>query len=99
LAGLLIARFLKLPLEATYTDTVMRLSRVLTRDGFIEDLSWKYLVWFYNQVDRVYVSSVETLRDLEDKGVASDKLRLYAPASMDLRVSANPAKQSRMKWR
>ena len=99
LAGLLIARFLKLPLEATYTDTVMRLSRVLTRDGFIEDLSWKYLVWFYNQVDRVYVSSAETLRDLEDKGVASDKLRLYAPASMDLRVGANPAKQSRMKWR
>jgi hypothetical protein len=99
LAGLLIARFLKLPLEATYTDTVMRLSRVLTRDGFIEDLSWKYLVWFYNQVDRVYVSSAETLRNLEDKGVASDKLRLYAPAPMDLRVSANPANQSWMGWR
>jgi hypothetical protein len=77
----------------------MKPSRVLTRDGFIEDLSWKYLVWFYNQVDRVYVSSAESLRDLEDKGVAPDKLRLVAAASMDLRIGANPAKQSRMGWR
>jgi hypothetical protein len=39
------------------------------------------------------------LRNLEDKGVASDKLRLFVPASMDLRLSANPANHSRMGWR
>ena len=57
LAGLFIARFLKLPVEATYSDCHPRLARVVTRDGFIEDLTWKYLVWFYNQVQAVFVPS------------------------------------------
>jgi hypothetical protein len=78
LAGLLIARFLKLPVEATYHDGMWRLARALTRDGFIEDLSWKYMSWFYNQVDAVYVPSRDAQRDLEQKGVAPDKLRLLA---------------------
>jgi hypothetical protein len=79
LAGLFIARFLKLPVEATFTDAVPRLARVVTRDAFIEDLAWKYLVWFYNQVQAVYVPSSRVRQDLEDKGVAPDKLRLLAP--------------------
>jgi hypothetical protein len=76
LAGLLIARFLKLPVEATYNDAIWRLARALTRDGFIEDLSWKYMVWFYNQVDVVHVPSRDIQRDLEQKGIAPDRLRL-----------------------
>jgi hypothetical protein len=84
LAGLFIARFLKLPVAATYTDAMPRLARVVTRDGFIEDLAWKYLVWFYNQVDAVHVPSREVRQDLEDKGVASDKLMLgVRPAGAD----------------
>ena len=79
LAGLFIARFLKLPVEATFSDSIPRLARVVTRDGFIEDLAWKYLVWFYNQVQAVFVPSREVQQDLEDKGVAPDKLRLFTP--------------------
>jgi hypothetical protein len=96
LAGLLTARFLKLPVEATYVDTVSRLARVLTRDGFIEDLSWKYLVWFYNQVDAVHVSSAAVQRDLVDKGVAPDRLRLFNPSPMDLRGGFRPPNQRSM---
>jgi hypothetical protein len=81
LAGLLIARFLKLPVEATYSDSISRLARVLTRDGFIEDLTWKYLAWFYNQVQTVFVPSREVRQELEDKGVAPDKLRIFTPAA------------------
>jgi hypothetical protein len=79
LAGLFIARFLKLPVEATFTDAIPRLARVVTRDGFIEDLTWKYLVWFYNQVQTVFVPSREIQLDLEEKGVAPDKLRIFTP--------------------
>ena len=77
LAGLFIARFLKLPVEATFTDAIPRLARVVTRDAFIEDLTWKYLVWFYNQVQTVFVPSHEARQELEDKGVAPDKLRIF----------------------
>jgi hypothetical protein len=87
LAGLLIARFLKLPVAASYSDAMARLARVLTRDGLIEDLSWKYLVWFYSQVDTVYVPSHDVLRDLEQKGVASDKLRVLPPSAPITRAS------------
>jgi hypothetical protein len=76
LAGLLIARFLKLPVEASYHDGMRRLAKTLTRDGFIEDLSWKYLAWFYNQVDAVHVPSRDVRRELEQRGVAPDKMRL-----------------------
>jgi hypothetical protein len=79
LAGLFIARFLGLPVEATYTDAVPRLARVVTRDGFIEDLSWKYLAWFYGQLDAVYVGSRQVQRDLTEKGVAAGKIRLFEP--------------------
>lgn len=77
LAGLFIARFLKLPVEATYTDAIPRFARVVTRDRFIEDLTWKYLVWFYNQAQTVFVPSREVQQDLADKGVAPDKLRIF----------------------
>jgi hypothetical protein len=90
LAGLLIARFLKLPVEASYSDAMVRLARVLTRDGLIEDLSWKYLVWFYSQVDTVYVPSPDVRRDLEEKGVASDKLRVLPPSAPVTRTSGHP---------
>jgi hypothetical protein len=79
LAGLFIARFLKLPVEATFTDAIPSLARGVTRDGFIEDLTWKYLVWFYNQVQTVFVPSREIQLDLEEKGVAPDKLRIFTP--------------------
>ena len=79
LAGLFIARFLKLPVEATFTDAIPRLARVVTRDRFIEDLTWKYLVWFYNQVQTVFVPSRKIQSDLEEKGVAPEKLRIFSP--------------------
>jgi len=90
LAGLLIARFLKLPVAASYSDAMARLARVLTHDGLIEDLSWKYLVWFYSQVDTVYVPSHEVRRDLEEKGVASDKLRVLPPSAPEKRTAGHP---------
>jgi hypothetical protein len=81
LAGLFIGRFLNLPVEATYSDLLPRLARTLTHDGFIEDLTWKYLVWFYNQIKTVLVPGSTTAGDLEEKGVAPEKLRVFTPAT------------------
>jgi hypothetical protein len=82
LAGLFISRLLKLPVEATHTDALPRLARVITKDGFVEDLVWKYLVWFYNQMQAVYVPSREALWNLEERGVGPDKLRILAPRNV-----------------
>jgi hypothetical protein len=89
LAGLFIARFLKLPLEADFSDLLPRLARELTRDGFIEELCWRYTIWFFNQADAVYVDSRTMMAELSQRGIPRAKLRL-APAhdAPESRVSA-----------
>ena len=90
LAGLFIARFLKLPLEATYSDAIPRCARTATRDPFIEELAWKYLVWFYHQVDTVYVPFHSLARMLADRGVPAEKIRLFPAAAQATPASMPP---------
>lgn len=80
LAGLFIARFLRLPLEATYTDAIPCCARSVTHDPFIEELSWKYAVWIYDQAQVVYVPSPSDGRTLTERGVSPGKIRLIAGA-------------------
>jgi hypothetical protein len=88
LAGLFIARFLKLPVEATFSDALPRLARVVTHDGFIEDLAWKYVAWFCNQTAAVHAPSVEARRTLREKGVAPEKILLSNPPPAAARDAA-----------
>jgi hypothetical protein len=76
LAGLFIARFLRLPVEATYTDAIPRCARSVTRDPFIEELSWKYALWIYDQANVVYVPSRSEALTLTERGVSPGKIRL-----------------------
>ncbi len=76
LAGLFVGRFLGLPLEATHSDAIPRLARRLTHDTFIEHLAWKYLAWFYGHVGTVHVPSPVVARQLTEKGVPAEKIRL-----------------------
>ncbi len=76
LAGLFIGRFLKLPMTADFSDQLPRLAREITRDGFIEEMCWRYTLWFYGQMDAVYVSSEEQLPELVQRGIARAKLRV-----------------------
>ncbi len=82
LAGLFIGRFLKLPLEADFSDLLPRMAREITRDGFIEELCWRYTVWFYSQMNTVYVSSGAQLAELAQHGIPRAKLRV-APQPTD----------------
>ena len=31
--------------------------RILTDDSFLESLAWKYMQWFYGQLDTIFVNS------------------------------------------
>jgi hypothetical protein len=76
LAGLFIARFLRLPLTADFSDLLPCMAREITRDGFIEELCWRYTLWFYSQMDAVYVSSDAQLAELVQRGIPRAKLRV-----------------------
>lgn len=83
MAALLIARILNLPINGTYHTALPQYAAYLTPDGAIEDLVWKYVLWYYQQMDLVFVPSNSTGRELADKGIPSEKIRLF-PRGIDL---------------
>ena len=60
LAALGISRILKLPIYGTYHTAFPQYAKVLTGDDAMEELMWKYMLWYYNQMDKVFVPSRAT---------------------------------------
>ena len=56
------------------------------------DFLWKYLLWFYEQADCVFVPSQSTAAELAEKGLRPEKLRL-TPRGVDLK-RFHPAKRN-----
>lgn len=83
LCALAIARVLNIPIHSTYHTAIPQYAAELTGDTAMEDVLWKYMVWFYNQMDTVYVPSSATGDELAGKGVSSSKIRLY-PRGIDI---------------
>ncbi|HSO67254.1 MAG TPA: glycosyltransferase family 1 protein, partial [Desulfatirhabdiaceae bacterium] len=76
LAALAIAQILKLPIEGTYHTALPQYAVYLTGDSAIEDLTWKYTLWYYSQMSAVYVPSRSTGDELIEKGIAPEKIRM-----------------------
>jgi glycosyltransferase involved in cell wall biosynthesis/predicted metal-dependent phosphoesterase TrpH len=83
LAALAIARILKVPISGTYHTALPQYARYLTEDANIEELVWKYTLWYYNQMDHIYVPSQSTGSELKEKGVAAGKIRVF-PRGIDI---------------
>ncbi len=77
IAALGIARALDLPVCATYHAAFPQRICELTGDTGLEEMAWKALVWFYNQMDTVYVPSQSAADKLVQKGVSKEKIRLF----------------------
>ncbi len=76
LAALAIANILKLPIDGTYHTALPQYAQYLTGDAAIEELTWKYTLWYYGQMNRVYAPSKNTADELIEKGIAADRVRL-----------------------
>ncbi|MBU2551248.1 MAG: glycosyltransferase [Proteobacteria bacterium] len=83
LAALGISRILGLPISGTYHTELPQYAAYLTGDEAVEQLVWRYTLWYYDQMDFVYVPSMETGRELVEKGLKPDKVRHY-PRGVDL---------------
>jgi glycosyltransferase involved in cell wall biosynthesis len=91
LSALAIARLLKLPLWGTYHTALPQYAQYLTEDLMVVQLMWKYIVWFYNQMDLIFVPSRSTAQELQEKGVSGDKMRIFQ-RGVDLQLF-HPAKR------
>ncbi|MBR9986664.1 MAG: glycosyltransferase [Desulfosarcina sp.] len=92
LAALAIARFLQLPISGTYHTAIPQYVQILTGSSFMEDIAWKFVLWYYDQLDLIYAPSRSTKNELVEKGISSDKIQVY-PRGIDTQ-RFNPAKRN-----
>jgi glycosyltransferase involved in cell wall biosynthesis len=83
LAAIIIARILKLPLHTTYHTALPQYADQLTEDPAMGEVMWRYMAWYYNQSERVFVPSRATGRELIQKGIQKEKIRFY-PRGIDV---------------
>ncbi|WP_320172488.1 glycosyltransferase [Maridesulfovibrio sp.] len=83
LAGLAVAKLLKLPVHGTYHTAFPQYVKAYTDDTGLEDMAWKFMIWFYNQLETVFVPSEATGDELAEKGVERHKIKVY-PRGVDI---------------
>ncbi|WP_029896443.1 glycosyltransferase [Desulfohalovibrio reitneri] len=92
LTALLIAKLFKLPIYGTYHTQIPQYARKLTGDSGMEDLTWRFTIWYYSQMERVYAPSRATARELEERGLAPHRILVY-PRGVDTDLYT-PAKRN-----
>ncbi len=92
LAALAIARILKRPIVSTYHTALPQYVAQLTDDPAMEEIMWRYTLWYYNQMDVTYVPSHAVGDELAAKGIPREKIRFY-PRGIDS-IRFHPSKRN-----
>ncbi|GAB6113637.1 glycosyltransferase [Desulfomicrobium salsuginis] len=92
LAALGISRILQIPIHGTYHTAFPQYVGSLTGDAGLEDMTRRYMSWFYRQMDTVYAPSRAIALELEALGVAPGAIRVY-PRGVDT-ARFDPAKRN-----
>jgi glycosyltransferase involved in cell wall biosynthesis/predicted metal-dependent phosphoesterase TrpH len=82
LAALAVSRILKLPFHGTYHTAFPDYVGALTSDSALEDGCWRYMSWFYNQMQVIYAPSESTRFELAEHGIDQHKIVTY-PRGVD----------------
>jgi glycosyltransferase involved in cell wall biosynthesis len=82
LTALLAAKMLNLQTSGIYHTDFPQYVRILTDDSFLESVAWRYMHWFYGQLDTVFVNSEEYRRSWIARGFAPEKLKIL-PRGLD----------------
>ena len=77
LAGLVAAKILGIRMVGIYHTDLPRCVRYYTEDEALERATWKYLHWFYEQMDLIFVPSRDYRQQLIQKDFTPQKLRLF----------------------
>ena len=96
LTALLAAKMLNLQTSGIYHTDFPQYVRILTEDGFLESVAWRYMHWFYGQLDIVFVNSEEYRQSWIKRGLDSAKLKIF-PRGLDHQLF-NPAQRDPEFW-
>jgi glycosyltransferase involved in cell wall biosynthesis len=82
LTALLSAKMLNLETSGIYHTDFPQYIRILTEDSFLESMAWRYMHWFYGQLDTVFVNSEEYRQSWIKHGLDPVKLKIL-PRGLD----------------
>jgi glycosyltransferase involved in cell wall biosynthesis len=85
LTALLAAKMLNLETSGIYHTDFPQYIRILTEDSFLESLAWKYMHWFYGQLDTIFVNSEQYRQSWIDRGIDAAKLKIL-PRGLDTQL-------------
>jgi glycosyltransferase involved in cell wall biosynthesis len=85
ITALLAAKMLNLRTSGIYHTDFPQYIRILTDDSFLESVAWRYMHWFYGQLDTVFVNSEEYRRSWIARGFAPEKLKIL-PRGLDTKL-------------
>ncbi|HXA09306.1 MAG TPA: glycosyltransferase [Chthoniobacterales bacterium] len=85
LTALLAGKMLNLETSGIYHTDFPQYIRILTEDSFLESLAWKYMQWFYGQLDTIFVNSEQYRRSWIARGIDPAKLKIL-PRGLDTRL-------------
>ena len=96
LTGLLAAKMLNLRTSGIYHTDFPQYIRILTEDSFLESVAWRYMHWFYGQLDTVFVNSEEYRQSCIKRGFDPAKLKIL-PRGLDTELFS-PARRELAFW-
>jgi glycosyltransferase involved in cell wall biosynthesis len=85
ITALLAAKMLNLKTSGIYHTDFPQYVRILTEDSFLESIAWRYMHWFYGQLDTVFVNSEEYRQSWITRGLDPGKLKIL-PRGLDLEL-------------
>lgn len=96
LAARMAARLFGLKISGIYHTDFPGYIRHFTEDYIMEDLTRKYMAWFYGDMAAVYVSCKEYQQQLAEWGIPEDRLK-YLPHGVDME-RFNPSHRAPEFW-
>ncbi|MEI6514752.1 MAG: glycosyltransferase [bacterium] len=96
LNALMASRLLGLRTVGIYHTDFPKYVKSLTQDEVLEQLAWRYMQWFYGQMEKIYVPSEFYRKQLAENGFDPAKLSIL-PRGVD-RDRFNPGKRDEHFW-
>ncbi len=96
ITALMAAKMLHLRTVGIYHTDFPQYVQILTDDHFMESLAWRYMHWFYGQLDLLYVNSEQYRKSWIERGIDGQNIKIL-PRGLDTRLF-HPTRRDPQFW-
>ena len=96
ITALLAAKMLHLRAVGIYHTDFPQYVQILTDDNFMESLAWRYMHWFYHQLDLIYVNSEQYRKSWIERGIDGAAIKIL-PRGLDTELF-HPSRRDPKFW-